>query len=1403
MSDLLSSDQLAAFENATELRHANTRLLELLDSALGEDGRLQGEEAALAKIEPDIDVFLARGAATGALLEDLQERTACQILLDYWASALTHAGQPSRRVHLVPFDAAHLPDLKDKPCPYMGLEAFRDRTFFFGRETAIESLVKRVTDTPLVVVEGASGSGKSSLVMAGALPVLAAATHVPRLTVVGPFTPGNAALERLAEAVTAALPNAHLDAATLRSTPESLAGAVADAQSATLLVIDQFEETLTLSSDSDRQALARNITALLRARPDHRVVLTIREEFSSQLSELTALAPYLREHPRFSMRDWPMDYEELKAAVERPAAMVNLQFQSGIVDHMVKAVLHQDAALPLLQFALTRLWEARDRNRVTHDVYAKIGGSPLGALQTFADNFYDRLTPEMKDEVRRTLLELVCVGRLFEPYRQPMLRSALLKNGTPRTGPALDDLVQNRLVRITSTFGDRDAVVEVAHEALLRNWPRYRDWIVDKRESVRRRIALSEAAERWQRGGDAASQDLLVGWQLDEARKLQDLTALEVAYVQASVEAVDRARLERENSLRREAQRRIERRVWWGALTVAFALTVAWFIWDRSKNIDSLRQQRTLVTMARAREAATHGNLDHALAYALEGTSNYLAGGRDAAIVGAEAQATLLSVVRDATDLVRLFVVKGNSFQAIAIHPTDPAGLMAYGGSDGTIYFATPAGTFETGPVACRSAKIMALVFDPGGRWLAAGCDDGTMSIWFRASLTQWQQRGTTKRLLPRTIWSIAVSGDGRLIAAGGFGNKIKLVAVAENGDWAGEPFEPAGARPEGSIWSMAFLPTKASGGVGADATHDTLLIGDGKAQLWTCQDKGSAWACTKSERFKRDDGDAIRAIAVDRDSSEVAVGRWRGGVEIWNEARSGAPELLDLGPLRGPVHSLTFFQNCGRQYLAIGEGQTLLYHELTPGPMQNLTPVPSPCAAIPLPVASVGDEVNAVVFDARGGRLAAATAGGYVAVLDPARGVDQRRTNRRLPSVPFNQVRAAIVSAADEMTRIAVPVTPTDAERRNLLVLTVKDGRVIDAPPQSMTSGAGAITRVSASTDRLIATLRAGPRSGEPLVSVWRFNDTFSDVEPMPVLSLGAEVFAGMTPRRIEISPDGHWLAVSVVPPWRVAGMPLKPTSEIEAWCHAPEGSRLLVAEIGAATKPRWIQSHLCSGFHDMEIAFSADSKWFAAGGDAVPAGADTASGQVQFWTVGKDSSFVSAAVPDMVMSSLANTVSAITFAETPNGDTLLAAGGEYGKVDIWNVQQARMYATSRVDSRPVWHLAFNRSGMILAAADSLNVIRLWRLGRSNTEPMLLSAPSDRAGGSGFLSFGPHGAWLASSAIIAGAAAATPPGPEDITPALAVWNLDVPTLRGRIASLMPGLSENATTSARADDKGR
>jgi WD40 repeat protein len=526
-----SAAVIRPFESLSELRQAHEDLIAVLDGELQHDASADAEHAALARLEREAQTFIGRSAATGVFLESVADRTAAAVLLDYWVSALARAGHSTAALRLQRFDAAQLPDLKDKPCPFKGLDAFsqNDEKFFFGRGADIDALTERILEQPLVIVSGASGSGKSSLVMSGALPALAKTNRFVLLDVI---RPGDAVLDHLAAAAQPGVRNPEAGDR-LRADPSRLLAWLSAAGTRpAVITIDQFEEVFTLASDDDRRALGSCLAAVL-APNTHRVVLTIRQEFQTRVVGFEPLRPYLDDKAWYSMR--PMGYDGLRAAIDGPSALVNLHVQPDVADALVKSVLGQPAALPLLQFTLRALWDTRDRNRITREVYARVG-DPLSALKSSADRFFDAQPVEAQDEVKRILLALVRVDELLEAYRQPVRRSSLVAAGRANTQQVLQLLIDNDYVR-TSPGVDDDPLVEVKHESLIRNWPRYVGWIDDKRLERRRRLALTEAASAWV--GDRRRERLLTGWQLEEAKQYHDLSSTERAFVGASSEEED------------------------------------------------------------------------------------------------------------------------------------------------------------------------------------------------------------------------------------------------------------------------------------------------------------------------------------------------------------------------------------------------------------------------------------------------------------------------------------------------------------------------------------------------------------------------------------------------------------------------------------------------------------------------------------------------------------------------------------------------------------------------------------------------------------------------------------------------------------------------------------------------
>ncbi|MEN9934788.1 MAG: hypothetical protein RLZZ387_1367 [Chloroflexota bacterium] len=525
--------------------------------------------------------LIKRGTAAGAILDDDSERDAAQSLLDYWSTILIRAGYEPPDSTLEEFDPNEAPEIPDDACPYLGLDPFneRDQNTFYGRRRLVEWLVQKLESQPLLALVGPSGSGKSSVIRAGLLPALkdGALLGSAEWRYVPPFTPGPEPLLSLARQLRRRLgirlpaespsPAASSQPAEesaaiarrLREDPAWLLRALDETGGApAVLFIDQFEELYTLCEDEGaRQAFVDGLLALLEPNGSrHLIVLTMRSDFESFIATSPALQAWFE---RTRVQLMPLNASELREAIEKPAELVGLKFEPGVVDALLHDMLGEPAALPLLQFTLLKLWEQRDRNRVTWESYRRVGGGRL-ALARSADAFYNSLLPEDQVTARRILLRIVRPGEGLEITSNPVRRDVLYQGGEARdrVDRVLEKLVQARLLRLTEGDTLSLAQVELAHEALVRNWPTLVQWLEDERSAVATRRRLEAKAAEWVRLG-RGSAGLLDESQLVEAERW--LVSAEAAYLGyapalAELTHASAAAIEEAERQRREAEQR-------------------------------------------------------------------------------------------------------------------------------------------------------------------------------------------------------------------------------------------------------------------------------------------------------------------------------------------------------------------------------------------------------------------------------------------------------------------------------------------------------------------------------------------------------------------------------------------------------------------------------------------------------------------------------------------------------------------------------------------------------------------------------------------------------------------------------------------------------------------------------
>jgi energy-coupling factor transporter ATP-binding protein EcfA2 len=457
------TDAVVPFPSISSLRAAHGRLL-----------KRHAEIGECRELLDEAEVFIGRGRATGAFLDAEDDRWAGQGLLDYWVAVLYRAGYEPPDATLAEFDPTLAPELKDEACPYVGLDAFSEANHrvFFGRRQVVEGLVGWLTEERLLTVVGPSGSGKSSLVLAGILPALKEGgvpgsgdwRYFPAMV------PGSNPLANLARLVAPEADAGWIQSQAARFQED--AGALAHLigqgdERPAVVIIDQFEEIFTLCDAAQvRKAFTDNLLGLIQASPvQHVVILTMRTDYESYVATLPEFhEPFERALKRVP----PLSAAELREAIVRPAESVGLKFEEGVVDALLGDILGEPTALPLLQFTLLKLWEKRERNRVTWEAYQRLGGGRQ-ALANVADEFYEGLIPEEQATVRYILLRMVRPGEGLEVTSSRIRRQTLYKAGPApdRVDRVLGRLLEARLVRLTKGDTPDDDQVEVAVTSLL------------------------------------------------------------------------------------------------------------------------------------------------------------------------------------------------------------------------------------------------------------------------------------------------------------------------------------------------------------------------------------------------------------------------------------------------------------------------------------------------------------------------------------------------------------------------------------------------------------------------------------------------------------------------------------------------------------------------------------------------------------------------------------------------------------------------------------------------------------------------------------------------------------------------------------------------------------------------
>ncbi|WP_025354816.1 AAA family ATPase [Kutzneria albida] len=766
-------------------------------------------------------------------------------------------------------------------CPYRGLAVFRqeDTRWFFGRERSTSALVARLgaaSDTGgIVVLVGASGAGKSSLLRAGLLPALTEGGSGRAVVLVTPTADPVKELARAVPELGAVLGSTAEDGEEGFTTDERFTSGVREALTAfgartcpggprPVLVVDQFEETFTLAQDeAERRAYVELLHAASTAAvpggvAPALVVLGVRADFYGRCLDYPVLAEALQER---QMVLGAMTSAELREAVARPARAVGLQLESGLVDLMLRDLgvstgrgrvragqgAYDAGALPLLSHALLATWQRRQGGRLTVAGYRAAGGIQ-GAVAATAERAWADLDRAGQEAARLVLLRLVHVGQDSQDTRRRSTRQEVIGQAvSPRPAEsALEVLARARLVTLDAES------VEITHEALLQAWPRLRGWIDRDRAGNVLRQRIEEDSAGW----DAENRDnslLYRGGRLETALQWSQQAGA------AALSAVGRDFL--------GSSARHRRRMKWFTrsavlLLVVFALFAATMAAVAQQQRDEAQYAQVVAEADRL--AATDPSLSAQL------------------------------------DLV-----------ARRLRPEDQAVRSRVLSTQFTPLSST---------LAAHRGAVYLTTFSPNGKVLATASYDNTVRLWDVTDRSAPTPIGEPITGFSSWVSSAVFSPDGTVLAAAGDNHLIRLFDVSDPAH-PRELGQPLGGT-DGTIYLVAFSPdghTLAS----ADEFHDV--------RLWDVRDPAHAVAYSPPFGSRTT---PVRSVAFSPDGHLLAAGGDDKSVQLWDVRDPANPVKIGepIGGFGGTVHSVAFSRD-GRM-LASGceDGTIRLFDVTNPG---------------------------------------------------------------------------------------------------------------------------------------------------------------------------------------------------------------------------------------------------------------------------------------------------------------------------------------------------------------------------------------------------------------------------------------------------------------------------------------
>ncbi|OQX27135.1 MAG: hypothetical protein BWK80_06860 [Desulfobacteraceae bacterium IS3] len=1166
-----------------------------------------------------------------------------------------------------------------KQNPYRGLDVFQeeDAPFYFGRSKMIDDLQKAVETKPFVAIIGASGSGKSSLVFAGLVPKLRESGQ----WLIAKFRPKNQPFWQLVntlmplktyqksdskefnEEFNSFLKNIETNQGTLSNHLRIIIER--NRSKRILLIVDQFEELYTSNSNEELQK--HFVDQLVHAiSNDMTLLITIRADFMGKVDSLfNALNTY---HPIFLA---PMKEAELREVIEKPAKKCRIRIESGLTELMLGDLKKEPGSLPLLEFALTELWEKY--RSMTRNSYNLMGGVNE-ALSKHAEKVYAGFSPKEQERVRHIFVQLVHPGQGTEDTRQ-IARLEQLKKEEDRS--LIAKLADERLI-VTNKEKDKDLeTVEIVHEALIRNWQKLKNWMNEDRDFRVWQERLRTALRQW----ESCNKDegaLLRGVPLAEAeenlKKYEyELPSEEIEYIKAGIAFREKEKAEKERA-RQEREKLQKRIAWTFGIAMVVALILSGEIWlkyqESNRNlrqaqineVEALSQSaalflekdkedwRSLVTAVKAEKKARQMDLPDKLKYQmlkifrqmLEDWRSLVAAvkaGKKARQMDLpdELKYQMLKIFRQVLyELHEVTNLKGHTDIVNSFAFSSDGKLLASGSHDNTIKLWNIAEKKEIATLKGHSKSVNSVAFRYDGKLLASGSDDNSIKLWDIAEKKEITQLlGHTEK-----VNSVAFSPDGKLLVSGSHDGSIKLWNIAEKREIS------ALRGHSGRIEDIAFSP---DGKLLASVGFDFFM----SIKLWNITEKKEIAQSSSQLSF----GAATR-VAFSPDGKLLASGSRDKNITLWDIAEK--KQIAQLTGHTDIVTSVAFSPN--GKLLASGsyDNTIRLWDIAEKKEIEQL----------------IGD-TNYVAFSPDGKLIASGKRDGTIRICNIE---DKRQITRltdhigRVDSVAFSPDGKLLASAKAENYYDSIKLWDI-ASKREIEELKGDSNRV---------------RNVAFSPD------------GKLLVSAGKTIKFWNIASKREIEELIGHPYGV---KNVAFSPDGKLLASTgdlfdnnTIRLWDIKKKkqiaPLREhTNQIDSVAFSPDGK--LLASAGCKTLTLWNiaekkQIAQLSSESATSVAFSPDGKLLASAGSTI-----------KLWDIASKGEIVQ-------LTGHSEIVTSVAF--SPDGKLL--ASGSYDKtVKLWDIASKRELAQLTGHSNKIRNVAFSPDGKLLASESLDDTVKLWNM--------------------------------------------------------------------------------------------